>query len=233
MNDKINNDIIGWDIGIWSKSLQFFDQNIDFKKINNALELGASSQSGGYSLYLSQKGIHTICSSHLHVNKKTKLIHGKYKSSQLIKYEKVDILNIPYSNFFDLVCFKSVLGGIKRNFEPKKILEISFKQISKCLKNDGILIFSENITSTTVHKFFRKKFTIPVYGWHYFDIEELIKICDLSFHEVQNTTNGFITCFFPDSLREMFSFFDNYIFCKVIPSKYHYVFIAICKFPKK
>ena len=48
MKKALINDIIGWDIGIWNKSLEFFEQNIDFSKINNALELGAGHQSGGY-----------------------------------------------------------------------------------------------------------------------------------------------------------------------------------------
>ena len=233
MDKSLIKDIIGWDVGIWSKSLKFFDENIDFKKINNALELGSGHQSGGYALYLAQKGIHTICSSHLKTDDQNRNIHEKYNLSQFLKYETVDNLNIPYTDFFDLVCFKSVLGGIKTEFEPEKTLEISFKQITKCLKNDGMLIFSENISSTIIHKLFRKKFTTPIHGWNYFDIEELIRICDSSFHDFQNTTNGFMTCFFPESIRKMFSYIDNYFLCKLIPSKYHYVFIAICKLPKK
>ena len=233
MNDKTINDIIGWDVGIWRKSLKFFDENIDFKKIHNALELGAGHQSGGYSLYLAQKGVDTICSSQHKIDEQNKKIYEKYNLSQFIKYEKVDILNIPYTDFFDLVCFKSVLGGIKTNFEPKETLEISFKQITKCLKKDGVLIFSENISSTIIHKLFRKKFATSIHGWSYFNIEELMRICDSSFHDYKHTTNGFITCFFPESIREMLSFFDNYFFCRIIPSKYHYVFIAICNYPKK
>ena len=48
MKKALINDIIGWDIGIWNKSLEFFEQNIDFSKINNALESRAARQSGGY-----------------------------------------------------------------------------------------------------------------------------------------------------------------------------------------
>ncbi len=230
MKKALINDIIGWDIGIWNKSLEFFEQNIDFSKINNALELGAGHQSGGYSLYLAQKGINTICSSQFRVNEKIKKTHQKYELSNFIEYEQIDISNIPYTNYFDIVSFKSVLGGIKLS---KKPLEESFVQITKCLKEDGLLIFSENISSTYLHKILRKRYTSNKHGWHYYNYEELIRCCNLYFCEVNYTTNGFITNLFPERFREMISFFDNHFFCKVIPKNYHYLFIAICREPKK
>ena len=61
-NKNIVNDIIGRDTVIWGQSLKFFDENIKFKNIINALELGSGNYCG-YSLYFSSKLIDTICSN--------------------------------------------------------------------------------------------------------------------------------------------------------------------------
>ncbi len=53
-NKNIINDIIGWDTAVWGQSLKFFDENVDFKNVKNALELGSGNY-GGYSLYFASK----------------------------------------------------------------------------------------------------------------------------------------------------------------------------------
>ena len=40
--------------------------------------------------------------------------HQQYGVSQLLRYEQLNALDIPYSEAFDVVLFKSVLGGIGR-----------------------------------------------------------------------------------------------------------------------
>ena len=35
--------------------------------------------------------------------------------SSLIIYQDIDATNIPYENYFDIIVFKSIIGGIGRN----------------------------------------------------------------------------------------------------------------------
>ena len=88
MKDSIINDIIGWDTIVWGQSIKFFDQNVEFKKVKNALELGSGNY-GGYSLYFASKNIDTICSNPYSDFKNAKEVHSKYSFSKKIKYEKM------------------------------------------------------------------------------------------------------------------------------------------------
>ena len=74
MDKQLINDIIGWDIKNWGKSISFFENNIDFSGTKKALELGCGFY-GGYSLYFSSKGIKTICSNNDGNFEHTKKIH--------------------------------------------------------------------------------------------------------------------------------------------------------------
>jgi len=77
-NKEFKKDVIGWDITNWGKSLDFFDENIDYNKINKALEIGSGNY-GGYSLYLGAKGIKTVCSNPEGKFVNIKNYHKKYR----------------------------------------------------------------------------------------------------------------------------------------------------------
>jgi len=99
----------------------------------------------------------------------------------MLKHKELGLKNIdykvfdmPYENFFDIICFKSVLGGASRNNNEKKFL--FFKQIYKALKPSGYLIFVENLEGCIFHKFFRRKFTKWGTTWNYLKLKEINKL---------------------------------------------------------
>jgi len=67
-------------------------------------------------------------------------IHQKYNRGQLITYETIDATQIPYLNHFDIIAFKSILGGIGRNDRPE-LKKKAVDEIHKALKENGILLF--------------------------------------------------------------------------------------------
>lgn len=153
MNSTTHNDIIGWDVVNWSKALSFWERQTDLhKRPLKCLEL--RSHKGGLSLWQAQKGHSVICSDLESPEKSAKIIHDKYPNLE-ISYASINALEIPYENEFDIIIFKSILGGVPRdnNDENKKI---ALQQIYKALKPEGKLLFAENLQATKTHQFMRK-----------------------------------------------------------------------------
>ncbi len=231
ISDKIKKDIIGWDCFNWSKSLDFFDKNIVYDDVKNVLELGASEQSAGYSLFFSEKNLSTVCSSYLKTNSKLIERHKKYSFAKNIDYDTQDALQLTYTEKFDIICFKSMLGGICKNdnYENAKTV---FNQIFKALKPGGYLVFSENLTSTFLHKYFRRKYISK--SWYYFSQSELKKLMTYNFNYINSQTVGFLSCFGRNEMqKDMIAFFDEKVFKYIIPNSWNYIFFGICQKPEK
>jgi SAM-dependent methyltransferase len=142
MTEEFKKDIIQWDIKSWSKALGYWDNNIDWSKVNNGLELGG--RQGGLSLWLALKGKQTICSDLKDVKSTAEKLHLKYNVSSLVQYQDIDATNIPYENHFDIVVFKSIIGGVGSN-DNYKIQQKVFNQIYKALKPGGKLFLLKTL----------------------------------------------------------------------------------------
>jgi len=227
MNTNIIKDIIGWDHINWGESLKFFDSNIDYNNINKVLELGAGEQSGGYSLFFAKKRMNVVCSTYEKISEKLIHRHNKYNFKKYISYEIIDAKNISYNEEFDIICFKSMLGGICKN-DNIKYSEQVFNQIYKALKPNGYLVFSENISSTIIHKILRPKFVSK--SWYYFSTNELVKLIEERFVNVNYTTTGFLGCFGRSEIQKnIIGYVDKYFFMNFIPKKWNYIFFGVCK----
>lgn len=113
MEKELLKDIINWDIVNWSKAINYWEKNLDFKAKPIGLELGA--REGGLSLWLAMNGCTMICSDLESPEKSAFEVHKKYPCNNLIKYAAIDATNIGYKDYFDVIAFKSILGGIGRN----------------------------------------------------------------------------------------------------------------------
>lgn len=208
MNTLILNDIIGWDVVNWSKAISFWERQADLeRKPLKCLELGGHE--GGLSLWLAQKGHSVICSDLDNPGKRAKIIHNKYPNLT-IKYESIDAMKIPYENEFDIIIFKSILGGISRDNkdEHKKVV---LQQIHKALKIKGKLLFAENLQASKLHQFMRKRFVKWGNNWNYLNIEEVEPLF-VNFISLQYKTVGFFGAFGPtNKSRNLFANFDTLI----------------------
>ena len=145
---------VEWDVVNWAKAIRFWEDKIDFKTDFKCLELG--SNRGGLSLWLGMKGVDVICSDLENPQSIAKALHGKYEQLK-INYEAINALEIPYENEFDLIVFKSVLGGASRGGNQGN-KQLVMDQIYKALKPGGKLLFAENLMASDLHQFFRKQF---------------------------------------------------------------------------
>jgi SAM-dependent methyltransferase len=225
-SSEIIEDIIQWDIQTWKKPLEYWENKVDWDKINLCLELGG--RQGGLSLWLAQKGKQVICSDLQNVASTASALHHKYQSENFITYQDIDATNIPYENYFDLIVFKSIIGGIAvvdGITSQKKV----FEEIYKALKPGGILLFAENLTASPLHQFARKKFNRWGSYWRYLTTNE-IKIFLANYKDTTVETTGFLAAFGrSESQRNSLAVIDRLLFNRILPSNWHYVVYGVAK----
>lgn len=184
--------IIEWDIVNWSNALHFWEQELSpTNKKLSCLELGG--RKGGPSLWLALKGHEVICSDLTNPEEEAKLLHDRHSFSGSISYEAIDATHIPYEEKFDIIIFKSILGGISRGGNAhinKQVLD----QIHKALKPGGQLLFAENLEASFLHKIARKYFVKWGGEWNYFKYKNIDSDFS-SFNTIKHDTVGFLGAF--------------------------------------
>ncbi len=185
-------DFISWDVVNWSRAMRFWSPQLEQKKPTlTCLELGGNA--GGLSLYLAHLGHHVVCSDIQSPEEKAQVLHSKFELSGQITYRAVDATNIPFEAELDVVTFKSILGGIGRVGQEHLTSE-TIKQIHKSLKPGGQLVFTENLQSSLIHRFMRKRFVRWGSYWNYLRYEEIETLLSV-FSTVEYKTYGFFGAF--------------------------------------
>jgi len=227
MDQTYIKDIIGWDVKNWSKCLEFWEKYLpDGFQYEKALELGAHN--GGISLWLAGKAQNVICSDIDDPSQATYNLHKKYGVDKKISYQNIDATSIPFENEFDLICFKSILGGIGRNNNIEKQKQ-SINEIYKALKPGGIFLFAENLKASPLHIFFRKLFIKWGSEWRYIRISEMVNLTS-GFSEYKYKTIGFMGTFGrTETQRRVLSILDSYIFNFIIPKSWRYIITGIAR----
>tara|TARA_Y100000748_G_C15499528_1_gene489479 strand:+ start:388 stop:1065 length:678 start_codon:yes stop_codon:yes gene_type:complete len=214
-------DIIGWDIVNWSKSLAVWDKYINDKTDLNVLTLG--DRNGGLALWFALKRHSVFATDRVGISEKCINIHKNYKFDKNIKYEKADMMNLNYdNNSFDIVAFKSVLGGLK-TLENQAT---AISEINRVLKPNGLLLFAENAFASPIHIYFRKRQN--KFKWKYLKEDELaliikpMKIIDIKYY-------GFFGTFGRTEKQKYYlGHLDNYL-SFFIPKSFKYINIYVCK----
>jgi len=226
MERKIKKDIIEWDVHNWSQALDFWTRYIDLDSgKKECLELGG--RQGGLSLWLAMHGHTVICSDLDSPEKHALKLHSKYACSHLIEYEAIDATKIPYENKFDLVVFKSILGGISRGGNHT-LKQETIDNIYKSLKPSGKLLFAENLEASSVHKFLRKKFIRWGDDWNYLKYSEMTDLFH-SFESVKFQTVGFFGAFGRTEIqRNLFGKVDS-LLKPLLPAQKRYIVFGIAE----
>ncbi len=224
MVNQTQQDIIQWDVRSWSKALHYWDRNVEWNNVKTGLELGG--REGGLSLWMALKGIDVICSDLENVKQTAEKLHVSYRVTEKVKYRDIDATHIPYENHFDVIVFKSILGGIGRgdNFEiQNKVIS----EIHKALKPGGKLLFAENLIASPIHHRLRKRFTNWGNTWRYLSIEEMnFLLSRFSNYELKMT--GISATFGrTESQRNFLSRIDEIVLNRISPDKWKYIGFGI------
>lgn len=190
-------DILGWDVASWTPALAFLDAHLPCGGGGlRALELGCGTN-GGLSLWLALRGFEVVCSAFNPrfegVSPEARAAHSKFGVEGVVQYEEVDATAIPYRSAFDVVCFKSVLGGIVREGDLSVVRGV-LEQVRDALRPGGVLVFAENLEATRIHAQLRRRFGSGRDNWRYFEVAELAELLT-RFASFEYETFGVLGCF--------------------------------------
>jgi len=223
INEK--RDLIGWDIINWFKAIPYWEKHAPISRGNNkCLELGASN--GGLSLWMAKYNNEVVCSDLNIPGKEATSIHEKYNYGSNISYEALDATNIPYHDYFDVVAFKSIVGGISGYYGDNSYKYKTLHEMYKALKPGGKLLFAENLKGSGVHVILRKFFGTK--DWNYLRLDEIQSVF-ADFKHVKYTTVGFFGCFGRNEKQRNFLGKIDTMIERVIPGKLHYIVIGIAE----
>lgn len=218
-------EIVGWDVVNWSQALAFWNRRARLPEAASCLELGCGGNSS-LSLWLAKRGDAVVCSDNGGVPESIKASHRRHGVADRVTYADVDARSIPYKNRFDVIAFKSVLGGIVRE-APAAVAREVMLSVHDALKPGGVLLFAENLTSTPLHHFARSRFMRREATWHYFALRELQAMLS-PFQSFEMTTFGLLGCFGrSEPQRRVLGKLDRSVFDKLVPARWHYVAAAI------
>jgi 2-polyprenyl-3-methyl-5-hydroxy-6-metoxy-1,4-benzoquinol methylase len=218
------NEIIEWDVQNWSVALQYWKQNTNMLLSSaNALEIGCKN--GGLSLWAAMNGIQILCTDLNGPTNEAIEKHKRWNTSHLIKYDALNVLDLPHLGKFDIALFKSVLGSLGNASMQKRAIT----KIHTALKRNGELWFAENLIASQAHQFLRKKYTNWGRTWKYVSIQEMDEYLSI-FSEVQYITVGFLgTLGRVEKQRGFLGKLDRLFMDRLVPSDWRYIIIGVAK----
>jgi SAM-dependent methyltransferase len=231
-NNATIEDIIGWDIPNWSVALDYWT-NHTTQNIAGSYGMEIGSRYGGISLWAALQGMNVLCTDLEGAADEAIEKHARYGVNDRIKYAAVDAMNIPYKSEFDVVLFKSILGGIG-GFTTQENQVKAIREMYDALKPGGELWFAENLVASPIHKFFRDKFIKDKYKswgmeWRYITIPEMQEYLSI-FAEVNYTTVGFLGCFGRSPAQwSLFGNIDRAFGDKLVPASWRYIAIGVAR----
>ncbi|MBI2259283.1 MAG: class I SAM-dependent methyltransferase [Flavobacteriia bacterium] len=219
-----NKTVLEWDVKTWSKALNYWEKNLNFSSELKAIELG--SRGGGLSIYLASKGINVICSDLEGITEEVQSQHKNFPFYKNITYQKIDCTNISYENSFDVIIFKSILGGVGYN-NRYDLQKQAINEMYKALKPGGVVLFAENLKASPLHQFFRKRFTRWGSSWRYISISEIEELFT-DYKLIKYSSTGFLATFGRNERqRSLFYYLDTLIFNHITPKSWKYMVFGL------
>lgn len=213
-------DVVGWDVRTWSTAFQFWDAALGAPVAPlRCLEVGAGP--GGPSLWLALRGHRVVCSNYSDTESLARPLHERYGVTDMVEYRDVDVTDIPWENEFDVIVFKSVLGGI--GSDPG-LAASAITQIHKALKPGGRLLYAENARGTVFHRLARTiAYRVRQARWRFLPVTELRGLLSIfASHELHTT--GVAAMFgTSENARRRLAAIDDAVLIRVTPPGWRYV----------
>ena len=185
------------------------------------LEIGCGDGSS-LALWLAMLGHSVVCSDVGGVPESIKAAHRRHGVADRISYADIDARAMSFQNRFDVIAFKSVLGGIVREAPLEHSREV-ISRMHAALRPGGALLFAENLRATPLHQFARSYFVGRRSTWHYFALSHIREMLG-AFSSVELTTFGLLGCFGrTEAQRRLLGKLDSAVLDKLVPARWHYV----------
>jgi ubiquinone/menaquinone biosynthesis C-methylase UbiE len=225
---ELRRDIIEWDVASWSRALELWDARLPTAKDLQALEVGA--RHGGLSLYLALHDFRVVCSDRGGPSDKAHQLHARHGVADRVTYADADATRLPFADDeFDIVAFKSVLGGIG-GANGAAGQQQALDEMWRVLRPGGLLLFAENTSASALHRVLRR--TLVPWGarWRYASGVELVNMLS-QFVNVQTEYAGTLATFGrSERQREMLHRVDR-VLDPLVPARWKYIVIGAATKP--
>jgi SAM-dependent methyltransferase len=217
--------VFEWDVSNWAQATSFWSRHLPADLTGlQALEVGAHN--GGLSLWLALQGAQVVCSDLREPVDRGRALHEQFGVGDRIRYEKIDARQIPYRRHFDLVVFKSLLGGIRGSAGEEAPLQVT-RSIWEALKPGGKCLFAENLAGCAIHRFTRRHFVPWGNQWKYLAFHEIPLMFD-PFDSLDWEARGFSGLFgWTERSRRVLGFLDRVVFDRFLPKDWRYIAIGV------
>jgi len=215
-----------WDVRNWSVALDFWLAK-STKRLSDCRVLEIGSNRGGLSLWLASQGAQVVHSDYNELKDEAVRRHQAGGVSHLIEYQTIDARDIPYTDHFDVIVFKSVLGAVgdgDREAQKKAISEMH-----KALKPGGELFFAENTVASPIHMYLRRKMIKWGNWWRYVTIDEMKEFL-APFSQTDLRTIGFAgTLGRTEGQRNLLALTDKILFEHIVPDRWKYIIAGVAR----
>lgn len=218
-------DVLEWDVATWAPALLFWQREggLDAAQLQ-CLDVGA--RSGGLSLWLAASGHRVVCSDVRDAERRARPLLERSSSIERVRFEDIDATSIPYEDRFDVVAFKSVLGGVGAG-DRRDLQEAAIASMYRALKTGGRLLFAENLAGSPMHRALRSRFVRWGGSWRYVTIDEMRAFLR-DFREVRFATTGFLAAFGrTETQRQMLAGIDRLALNDIVPPSWRYVIYGV------
>jgi len=217
-------DILEWDVENWSEALEFWPRCSSLRLSGcEALEIG--SRNGGLSLWLALGGAKVVCSDVHGPTDAARHKHQQYGVGAAVRYERVNALDIPYREAFDVVVFKSVLGGIGAAGELYQRRAV--QQMYQALKPGGELWFAENLAGSPLHRVLRERFVKWGRGWRYVSLRELVEFLSPFTSVTMRATGVLGVLGRNERQRNVLARLDKRVVNPLVPAAWRYIALGV------
>lgn len=226
-SDTLLANIIEWDVRNWGTALAYWERHSRIRLAEcRALEIGG--RNGGLSLWLALQGAEVVCADLRGPHPSALQLHSAYGVADRIQYVKLDATAMPYRECFDVIAFKSVLGGIGSRGHPER-QAAAVKEMHRALRQNGELFFAENLAASPVHAYFRRRSRKWGQTWRYVTPEEMLSFLS-PFSEVQCRAVGFAGAFGrTERQRSLLGSLDRAFMDSLVPPAWRYIMLGVAR----
>lgn len=219
--------IFEWDVSTWSKALEVWLPQMRERALHTetprALDIGA--RHGGLTLLAALEGFTVDSTDITQPGEEARALHLRYGVSKQVRYAAIDVTHahLLEKETYDLVMFKSILGGIGHSGRDDLQLA-ALQNMSDALKPGGILCFAENLKGTWMHETLRKRFTAWGKAWNYPDLDRLVGMLRTAKLDPTLYTTGVLATFGrTESQRHWLGKLDRHLLNVLTPKRSRYV----------
>ncbi|OJX68383.1 MAG: hypothetical protein BGO95_10820 [Micrococcales bacterium 73-13] len=218
-------DIVGWDVRTWAPAIDAWERVLARLPEGplDVLEVGAGP--AGPSLWLALKGHRVVTSNLGETERLARPLHERYGVADRIEYRDLDLTSgLPFHEAFDVVVFKSVLGGLG-GADPA-LPAAALDAVRAALRPGGVVLWAENLRGGWLHRAARAiAYRVRrARTWQYLTLRRLRGLLAERFTDVELHVGGVLAVLgTSERARDRLARADQALLDRIVPASWHYM----------